>query len=274
MTGANWMFEIVFDFGEGHYQEVARDEDGRVFATATLKPPARAAWPARLDPFSTYRSCFEIRSYRLCRRVLLFHHFPDDLGVDDYLVRSTEFIYKEKPNGSFISQIVQAGFKRIATPSPRYHKRSLPSLDFEYSVSPLDDLTYDQLPLQEVDAASLENLPSGVDGSAYKWLDLDGEGISGVLTEAADAWFYKPNLGEGHFGPVERISPRPSLAALNRGRQQLLDLAGDGNLDLVEFGSSTSGFFSRTDDAAWDRFRTELTIKGRITPWPMMKRKH
>jgi Salmonella virulence plasmid 65kDa B protein len=97
-----------------------------------------------MDPLSTYRSCFEVRSYRLCRRVLMFHHFPDELGSDDYLVRSTGFTYLEKPNGSFISEVLQSGFKRIASQSPRYLTRSLPPLEFGYSVSPLDDLTYDQ----------------------------------------------------------------------------------------------------------------------------------
>jgi hypothetical protein len=43
---------------------------------------------------------------------------------------------------------------------------------------------------------------------------------------------------------------RPSLAALSRAAA-LLDLAGDGNLDLVDFGSR--GFFARTE-AGWDRF--------------------
>ena len=36
--------------------------------------------------------------------------------------------------------------------------------------------------------------------SNYQWVDLDGEGVSGILTEQAGAWFYKPNLGEGRFG--------------------------------------------------------------------------
>jgi hypothetical protein len=89
-SAANWMFEVVFDYGEGHYQEMPPDADGRIFAAATLRPPPNGTWPVRLDPFSTYRSCFEVRSYRLCRRVLLFHHFPDELGVDDCLVRSTD----------------------------------------------------------------------------------------------------------------------------------------------------------------------------------------
>jgi RHS repeat-associated protein len=256
LTTPEWMFEVVFDYGEGHYQEVLPDAAGRTFATATLRPPPGSKWPGRQDPFSNYRSAFEVRSHRLCRRVLLFHHFPDELGSQDYLVRSTEFSYQEKRNGSFISHVLQSGFKRTSQPTPRYLKRSLPPLEFGYSVSPLDDLTFDQLPLKDVDAESLENLPSGIDSNNYRWVDLDGESISGVLTEDADAWYYKPNLGGGRFGPVERLSPHPSLAALNRGRQQLLDLEGDGKLDLVEFGSFTPGFFSRTGEAGWSQFRT------------------
>ena len=257
---AGWMFEVVFDYGEGHYREALPDADGRTFASARLMPPAGGTWPVRLDPFSTYRSCFEVRSYRLCRRVMMFHHFPDELGVDDYLVRATEFSYQEKANGSYLAHALQSGYKRFAKPVERYLKSSLPPLEFEYTPSPLDDLSYDQLPLQEVDEANLQNLPSGIDGSSYRWVDLDGEGIAGVLSEEANAWYYKPNLGEGSFGPSQCIAAIPSRAALNRGRQQLIDLAGDGNLDLVEFGAPDAGFFSRTDDAGWGRFRNFLNV--------------
>src|SRR5262249_22234627 len=88
----------------------------------------------------------------------------------------------------------------------------------------------------------------------YQWVDLDGEGVSGILTEQADAWFYKPNLGGGRFGPLEKVALKPSLAALSSGRQQLLDLAGDGQLDLVEFSAPTPGFYERTQDQHWEPF--------------------
>ena len=47
---------------------------------------------------------------------------------------------------------------------------------------------------------------------------------------------------------------QPSLAALGGGRQQLLDLAGDGQLDLVEFDGPTPGYFERTEDENWKPF--------------------
>ena len=96
---AQWMFEVVFDYGEGHYQEEERDADGRIISSASAE--AGPDWPLRRDPFSSYRSGFEIRTYRLCRRVLMFHRFPDELGSASALVRSTAFEYKRKNDWIF-----------------------------------------------------------------------------------------------------------------------------------------------------------------------------
>jgi hypothetical protein len=46
--------------------------------------------------------------------------------------------------------------------------------------------------------------------------------LTGDLTEQADAWYYKRNLGNGTFGPIEQVALKPSLAALSAGCQQLL----------------------------------------------------
>jgi RHS repeat-associated protein len=183
----DWLFEVVFDYGE-------HDQD----APTTLEI---LTWGIRQDTFSTYRAGFDVRTYRLCQRVLMFHHFPDELGTDDYLVRSE--IQDE---------------------------------------------------IREIDAESLENLPVGLDGMSYRWVDLDGEGLSGIFTEQADAWFYKPNQGGGKFGPLQLLAEKPSLADLSSGRQQFVDLAGDGQLDLVELSGPVPGFYERTHDQHWERF--------------------
>src|SRR5262249_12042404 len=73
---ADWAFQVVFDYGEHNLQTPAVQED--------------ASWKSRPDPFSAYRSGFEVRQHRLCRRVLMFHHFPEELGADPCLVRSTD----------------------------------------------------------------------------------------------------------------------------------------------------------------------------------------
>jgi len=37
----------------------------------------------------------------------------------------------------------------------------------------------------------------------YPWIDLNGEGLAGVLAEYEGAWLYKPNLGDGRLYLVE-----------------------------------------------------------------------
>ncbi len=245
IDNADWCFEAVFDYGQ-HDRDtpMPRDEE---------EPAPPGHWPARRDPFSTHRAGFEVRTYRLCHRVLMFHHFPDEPGVgQDCLVRSTDLTYRETPVASFVTAVTHTGYRRTGD---GYLGRSLPALEFTYSEAAIDETVHD------VDSDTLENLPAGVDGASYRWVDLDGEGLSGVLSEQAGAWFYKPNCGDGRLGPLRQVARRPSLAALGTSRQQFLDLAGDGPLDLVEFGGPTPGFYERTGDEGefdtgdWDQFR-------------------
>jgi RHS repeat-associated protein len=285
-----WMFEMLFDYGEAHYEEVPLDqtrpeaEQHRfVRASALTDMPwdshARG-WATRPDPFSTYRAGFEVRTYRRCRRILMFHHIPDlPTGQKGYegLVRSTDFDYADLDYAqtvtieqelshqgstrfaSFIRAVSQSGYVRddaqasVVRNGVQYAihlKKSLPPLEFEYSKALIQDR------ILELDAASIENLPAGVDGSGYQWVDLDGEGVSGVLTEQAGVWFYKPSLGEGHLGPLRTVAAKPSLASLGTGSQQLLDLDGSGKLDLVDFAGPTPGFYDRTEDENWKPFQT------------------
>ena len=69
----------------------------RLRRTRPRRPDARRdrdRGSAGADPFSDYRPGFEVRTYRLCQRVLMFHHFPDEAGVGaDCLVRSTDLTY-------------------------------------------------------------------------------------------------------------------------------------------------------------------------------------
>ena len=250
-----WYFEVVLDYGEHE--------------SAAPKPNDPGVWPCRNDPFSAYRAGFEVRTYRLCQRVLMFHHFPNEEGVGaDCLVRSTDFTYRyeqdpadaRNPIYSFLLSASQSGYKRQEA---GYLKRSLPPLEFSYSPVIIQET------IEEVDAESLENLPVGLDGAHYQWIDLDGVGISGILTEQAGAWFYKRNLSpiavrkEGDrerivadFSPVEGMAQQPSMTGVSAGRQQFLDLAGDGQLDLVALTGPVSGFYERTLDQGWANFRS------------------
>jgi RHS repeat-associated protein len=238
---ADWMFEVVFDYGEHDVE------------TPALQPVQ--PWLCRRDPFSSCRAGFEVRTYRLCQRVLMFHHFPDEPGVgQDCLVRATELTYANPGDelddprqgnlvASTLKSVTQTGYTRQAN---GYLKRSLPAVNFTYSTAQVTD------DIRELHATDLDNLPSGIDDT-YEWADLDGDGVGGILRRDAEAWFFKPNLGGGRFGPLERVATVPATATRNE-RAQLLDLAGDGQLDLVDFSGSTTGFYERTERGRWENF--------------------
>ncbi|MBN1129666.1 MAG: VCBS repeat-containing protein, partial [Chitinispirillaceae bacterium] len=264
--GADWMFEVLFDYGEGHYADHTVDAQGREFVQASLHAPH--SWPVRMDPFSGYRSGFEVRAYRLCRRVLMFHHFPEELGIDDYLVRSTEIEYLPGPVASYVKSITQSGY--TFKEGMGFLKRSLPPLEFSYTTIPgADDLA--GRPVEKIDMQDLENMPQGLDGYAYQMMDLDGTGLPDIVTEQGGAVWRKPNLSpmpvvendervtRARFGPLADAGMLPAGGILRAGRQ-LLDLAGDGQPDLVEFGGATPGFWENDPAEGWRSHRTFTSL--------------
>ena len=247
-----WMFEVVFDYGD-HLGDF----------------PGRAAdhpWPVRPDPFSDHRPGFEVRTYRRCQRVLMFHNFPEDPDVGDgCLVRSTDLAYRDiagrlddpgTPGYSTITAVQQWTYARDEKGT--LHRRPQPPVTFRYSEPQVSNTVV------TLRSEQLENLPIGTTGTGYRWIDLDGEGISGVLVDQAGAWYYKANRGGGDFAPLRQVATRPAMASsgtVSAGRRQFLDLAGDGAVDLVDFGGPTPGFHQRecgqggeNQDGGWTGF--------------------
>jgi RHS repeat-associated protein len=226
-----WLFEAVFDYGE-------HDADAPT-------PTDSGIWLARQDPTSQYRAGFEVRSYRLCRRVLMFHSFAE-LGTDPVLVRSTDFTYDEGPSVTYLRQVTQKGYIQSGA---SYTSKALPAVEMDYQLPVLDDT------VRLADERTRRELPPNVDGRTHRWVDLDGEGIAGLLTEErGGALVYRANRGGAALAPPRTLVSHPSPLALADGRQQLLDLASEGRLQLVELGGSVNGFYERTKDDDWERF--------------------
>ena len=108
----------------------------------------------------------------------------------------------------------------------------MPPLEFDYSRPKLDPT------IRAADRDSLSDLPERVDGARFRWLDLDGEGLSGILYPTPDAWYYKRNVspltlafdGEqptisARFEALVSVATLPGFARDNAVRHQFLDLA-------------------------------------------------
>lgn len=248
---ASWHFEIVFDYGD--------------HSLLNPTPTPDQPWPVRPDPFSSYLSGFEVRTYRRCQRVLSFHHFPTEQDVGtNCLVRSTDLHYSDEdasldprdPVYSFITSVEQAGYRRSGS---GYLRRTTPPLEFEYSVPRI------QPDVLTLDPDSAANVPEGLSGARTQLVDLNGDGLPGILVEQDGGWSYKRNLsplqehganetGPAMFGPLEPVAVLPSPAH-QAGSTQFLDLAGDGRLDAVMFEDPTPGFYERTTHASWEPLR-------------------
>jgi RHS repeat-associated protein len=255
-TDNEYFFELVMDYGE--YD----------LAKPTPQDNVNGKWKYRFDAFSSYRSGFEIRTNRLCNRVLMFHHFKDEkqfVGTPDeegfgqnYLVRSLDLEYEPSSiNGSgetetsYLKSISQCGY--IRKPDGTYSKKSLPPMEFAY-----EKLNWNK-EVRTVSAENIANAPVGLTNN-YQWVDLYGDGISGILTEQGDGWFYKSNWGDVDedgdvaFSVAQKVIPKPSFTGLSNGVLSIQDLAANGEKQVVVNSDGIKGYFELTHDDNWNAF--------------------
>ncbi|AIZ40201.1 SpvB/TcaC N-terminal domain-containing protein [Cellulophaga baltica] len=233
-----WLFEVVFDYGE--YQN-------RPYSNS--QPNAGVKWHKRPDPYSVNNSGFEIRIYRLCKRILMFHHFDELAGKS--LTGIFECKYNKNPSGTTLRGLAYTGIRRDIN-AGTYTEKQLPELTFKYSV-PTVGVSFNAT-IQE----SNENLPQGFNHLKTRLVDLFGEGLTGILTESANAWYYKPNLGDGLFGKQDIVIEKPSQ---EMGIYSLGDFDQDGNLNLFSLQGRTAGYYEfDREREKWSGFKALQNI--------------
>lgn len=235
LPGIDYLLELVLDYGEHSIDNPQPDEDN--------------GWICRQDPFSDYRAGFEIRTYRLCKRVLMFHRFSE-LGTSPCLVRSLDISYDSNGSFTFLTSVTHKGYIRKADGT--YSQKAIPP--FEFSYEPLGwDTQIKSLPSQ-----SMDNLPTGIDDGYYKWMDLYQEGIAGIFTEQSDGWYYKSNLGEGNLSGTQVVSPKPSLSGVSKGSLHFQDIEARGQTFLVS--DDLEGYYELSRENEWLPFKNFTEI--------------
>lgn len=231
----SYAFSIVLDYGEYDLNNPT---------TLTTRPTR--SWGQRPDPFSDYRAGFEVRTHRLCRNILIFHHFPEELATPDCLERAIHLTYRESPVLTMLTSVQYVGYLR--QPSGTYERQPLPPLTFQYSDFDATQSSFQ--PLLREPSHPLENRFDG--GSGYQLLDLYGEGISGLLYDQHGITLYWRAQGNGSYGdahapaafPVERNQPAP-VYALSDGLYTRATLRTPGR----------SGLYERVDEHTWTSFQ-------------------
>jgi len=230
-----FLMEAVWDYGDHS-------------SPHSLQPDQH--WPARSDAFSDFHAGFEIRTYRKCKNVLMFHDFRELDGND--LVRVLELKYKNDSDieifteTDYITEAVQRGYQYNAV-TETWQSKALPAMTFDYQ--PLQWNT----DIHKVSKDDFVHAPQGLTGP-YQWIDFEGEGISGILTEQANGWFYKNNLGNGNFDTARTILSKPNFAGLGSGLQWQ-DLDADGRRQVVAQ-DPVKGYWELDDEQQWQPFKT------------------
>lgn len=244
-------FELVMDYGE-HDEQIPT-------------PREIKAWTYRPDAFSTYRSGFEIRTNRLCKRILMFHHFEEEQQADgtdfgeNYLVRSLDLSYQAssinqsgQTEVSYLQSIIQKGY--IRKPDGSYSQKALPPLEFTY------EALHWNTTIKTVSQEATVNAPVGLTNN-YQWVDLYGEGISGIFTEQGEGWYYKSNLGgtgdEGDvaFTVAQPVMTKPTFMGLSNGVLSVQDLGANGEKQIVINSGGVAGYFELGTDQDWHSFK-------------------
>jgi RHS repeat-associated protein len=234
-----WAFEVVFDYGEYNIEDDYLRQSGSNPYNSTNK------WAARLTPFSSYRSGFEIRTLRLCRNILMFHHFEKELGKMPCLVKATKFKYDESINScTLLSKVQVMGLSRKNDGS--YDLEYMPPIEFTYSIfNPLKE-SYEELKVEEG-----EKIPSYINKAKYAFTDLYGEGIDGLLYSDNNTTFYMKPRGEGKYQCPKPAAEFPIERDLNSENYTLTSLDGSGKLDLMVNTPEKGGFYEVNSDGTW-----------------------
>src|SRR5690606_27938472 len=104
---------------------------------------------------------------------------------------------------TFLKSITTVGYDKKADGT--YLRKQLPPMEFGYQEHEWN---------REIRTINQENLvhaPIGLDEQQYRFTDLYNEGLSGILTEQANGWYYKQNLGNGDFARAKLVTPKPSF---------------------------------------------------------------
>lgn len=231
-------FAVVFDYSSS--------ADARPLTSFANRPPVAY----RSDSFSQYHAGFEVRTSRLCRKMWLFHHF-EALDRNPLPVQSYTFSYEQASTVSLLSSVELTGFRWA---NGEYAQESLPPLLLNYSRFEPTAQTF-----QSLHALDLAALPAMGHDSSAELIDLYGEGIPGILyQDEVSALYLEPILAQDEQGSdiVAYARPKelPTFPAANHvpsSSQQLMDLAGNGELALVVATLSEAGYFASGPSKTW-----------------------
>ncbi|SHF57127.1 RHS repeat-associated core domain-containing protein [Fodinibius roseus] len=211
------------------YADYSEEETTKFLAGVTFH------YEERRDPFSQYRSGFEIRTRKRCT-----HIETHTEAEKRRLVRTYHLRYQQDSlnDVSLLNRIDVVGHDGDKT-------ERLPPLEFSYSQFEPENRDFFPVDGEELPAESL--------GSPdLELADLSGNGLPDVLQMNGTVRYWR-NLGGGRFDRPRRMDKAPAGLTLSDPGVQLIDADGDGRIDLMVDKDRQSGYYPLQPDGKWDR---------------------
>lgn len=206
----------------------------------------------RPDPFSEYRSGFEVRTRQRCRSIRI-----STRAGAERLVRTYEFVYLDQRNDladlaerlplnrvSLLSQVRVTGHDED-NPDADQRRETLPALEFDYSRFEPAKRDFFAVEGRDLPARSLSN-------PTIELADLFGNGLPDILEMNGTVRYWR-NLGNGRFDLPREMRTAPAGVTLADPGVQLIDADGDGRIDLLVTNGRLSGYFPLRYSGLWDR---------------------
>jgi RHS repeat-associated protein len=218
--GDRWLYSVLFDYGE------YADNGAEV-----------RAWGERPDAFSEFRSSFEIRTARRCRRILVMVNEQDKSEV------STRYdLEYDSAGGNGVSLLRSVTRVGIGPNESQNH----PPVEFGYGVWQPGNGAVERIE---------GRVPRGGVGPGIEVLDGDGFALAGVVVTHKEGNRYWSNDGQGRLRMRDQSGPPGT--SLAHADVWLADLTGDGYPDLGYFGDEP-GFFAALPGEGWAKQMTRL----------------
>ncbi|MEN3539328.1 SpvB/TcaC N-terminal domain-containing protein [Microbispora sp. ZYX-F-249] len=237
-----WLLSETRDPNGNHVGYAYRREDNQLYLVAIryARYSVEFEYGERPDPFSTYRSGFEIRTTRRCEQILI--------KADDVLIRSyrLRYVTDDMPLNlvSLLAGITMTGHRTDSR--GRVLTRSMPPLTFGYTAFRPGHASFETFSADGGDGPD-----RALDHEEYELVDLHGGGLPDVVHTSAEGVRYWRNLGECRFARPRPMTDAPAGITLADDGVRFADMDGTGSADLLVTKGPLNGYFPTEFEARW-----------------------